>query len=136
MSLTDGDDRAIVAILAGATAEDAAQAGNMSARTLRRHRKDPEFERRIDSRRAGLAGELDSQLRGLAQEAVHVLRHVMRLEGPPELQLRAALGLLPIWLRSRDYDMDNRIHDLEMAERRQRELIDTLTEAQRLEVSQ
>ncbi|UFU06995.1 helix-turn-helix domain-containing protein [Ruania halotolerans] len=105
-------ERAIAALLACRTLEEAAHESGVSVRTLRRWLDSEPFASlyRDQARRA--AREAVSALLSGQREAVEVLRGALHT-GTPATQVRAARALLELGVRAREDDVDERLDALQ-----------------------
>ncbi len=113
MLTEDNEEKAIAALAAGASLAEAAEAGSMSPRSLRRRQHQPDFSARLNVRREVISREIDASLRALARQAVLVLTRTMQPDRPPNLQLRAAIASLQMWARTRDFELEDRVAQVE-----------------------
>ena len=109
----DAEERALGALAGGASKAEAARVGPISPRSLRRRLKDPDFRARLSVKRDVVSREIDGNLRALASEAVLVITKTLQRDDQPALQLKAALAVLPMWVRTRSFEIDERIDELE-----------------------
>jgi hypothetical protein len=105
----DVEERVLAALVGGAPKSEACLAGPMSQRSLRRRLNDPDFCARLSIKREVVSREIDGNLRALASQSVLVITKILGRDDQPALQLRAALAVLPMWVRTRSFDMDERM---------------------------
>ena len=117
------EEQAIAALATGASLADSAVAGSMSARTLRRRLRNRDFLSRLALKRRVVSRELDENLRALAREAVLVMRVLMRDEDYPVLQFKTANAVLQMWNRTRGFENEQRVDELEVLAEEQSETI-------------
>ena len=84
----------------------------MSQRSLRRRLQEPDFCARLCLKRKVVSSEIDGNLRALASKSVHVITKILERDDLPALQLKAALAVLPTWIRTRSFDIDERMDEL------------------------
>src|SRR5450759_3023820 len=84
----------------------------MSQRSLRRRLQEPDFYARLCLKRKVVSSEIDGNLRALARKAVQVITKILERDDLPALQLKAALAVLPTWIRTRSFDLDERMDEL------------------------
>ena len=125
-TLTPKQEQGMLALLRGATMEDAAKAVGVSTVTLWRWNQQPEFQARLRQARRELVQGALGELQHLTVEAVQALRRNLT-SGDPSVEVRAALGVLDRVIKVTDVlDQEARVARLE----RQLEQLD---EDQRIE---
>ena len=127
--ITEACEEHAIAALAGGAGYAAAAAAGMSERTLRRRLKDPKFLERLALKLKVVSGEIDAGLRALSQQALHVLNRTMQPDQSPALQLRAASLVLPMWFRTRDFELEERVAEVEKIFEEQANTLLTLVDA-------
>jgi hypothetical protein len=85
----------------------------MALRTLGRKLKEPEFAARLMLKSQVVSREIDANLRALAHKSTVVAAQLLDRDDRPDLQARVALGILPQWQRTRYFELDQRVSDLE-----------------------
>jgi len=122
------EERVLGALAGGAPRAEAALAGPMSQRSLRRRLKDPDFHARLSVKLDVVSREIDGTLRALARKSVHVISKILERDDLPALQLKAALAVVPMWVRTRPFENDDRLEELEALAVEQDTLIQNLNE--------
>jgi hypothetical protein len=107
------EERVLGALAGGAPRAAAALAGPISERSLRRRLKDPDFHARLSLKHKVVSQEIDGTLRALARKSVHVISKILERDDLPALQLKAALAVVPMWVRTRPFETDERLAELE-----------------------
>jgi hypothetical protein len=112
-----GEDRAVVALAAGASKEDAAAMAGISRSTLYEWLKRPEFRGRVQAERQRLVDRAVGRLADASVRAADVLLEVADdTEAPPSARVAAARGVLEIGGRLREEaELGARLDDLEQA---------------------
>jgi hypothetical protein len=123
------EERVLGALAGGASKAEAALAGPMSQRSLRRRLKDPDFQARLSLKHGVVSQEIDATLRALTRKSVHVISKILERDDVPALQLKAALAVVPMWVRTRPFENDERLEKLEALAVEQEALIQNLNEA-------
>jgi hypothetical protein len=123
------EERVLGALAGGAPKAEAALAGPMSQRSLRRRLKDPNFHARLSLKHKVVSQEIDGTLRALAKKSAHVISKILDQDDLPALQLKAALAVVPMWVRTRPFENDERLEELEALAVEQGTLIQNLNEA-------
>jgi hypothetical protein len=108
----DVEERVLAALAGGASKAAACRAGPMSQRSLRRRLQEPDFCARLCLKREVVSSEIDGNLRALASKSVYVITKILERDDLPALQLKAALAVLPTWIRTRSFDLDARMDEL------------------------
>jgi hypothetical protein len=110
-----GEDRAVVALAAGASKEDAAAVAGVNRTTLWRWLQEAEFRARVAAERQRLVDRAVGRLADASVRAVDVLLEVADdAEAPPSARVAAARGVLEIGGRLREEaDLGARLDDLE-----------------------
>ena len=95
-AVSPAQERAIEALMAGATVTDAAKAANVSRQSLHRWRRDDySFVARLNAARRDLREEVEHRLQALASEAIDsVSRAIQGGDARAGLSLLKGLGLL------------------------------------------
>jgi hypothetical protein len=109
----DVEERVLGALAGGASRAQACRAGPISQRSLRRRLRDPEFAARLSVKRDVVSREIDANLRALASRSVLVITKILSRDDLPALQLKAALAVLAMWARTRPFESDERLEELE-----------------------
>jgi len=110
-------EEAIVALLTTRTTEEAARAVNVSAKTLLRWQKEPEFDAAYRAAKRAAFGQSIARLHYLSSAAVSTLGKVM-LDAvtPPATKVRAADSILNHTLKAIETeDIEARVGELERA---------------------
>lgn len=110
----DPQDELILAVLvAGGSYEDAAAAGGVSARTVRRRMSNEDFAAEVRSRRAERATRISAALLDIGHQAIAVLSEAME-DDNPAIRLKASQAALTLGQRyRRETEMMDRIEALE-----------------------
>ncbi len=112
-NLTGPQVMALVALLAGATAEEAAQAAGRSVRSVRRwQNEDPAFGDALRAEARAAGARAMSQLLAALPDAVKVLRAGLH-EGTPATRTRAAVAVLTLGREALGDDQEERLQALE-----------------------
>ncbi len=107
------DDRLVVLLAAGATQTDAAATVGVSAKTVSRRLRDPQFANRVQETRAHLFEQSLGRLADGATEAVDTLRGLLASD-EDRVRLSAAAKILELGLRARDaVEIERRVAALE-----------------------
>ena len=109
----EAEERTLAAMARGASPAEACAEGPMSLASLQRRLRQDDFVVRLDLKKEVVSGEIDDQLRALMRLGVDVLAKVLKLENNPKLQLAAVRMLMPIWLRTRDFEIEAHVSRLE-----------------------
>lgn len=110
-----GKTAAILALARGQTTTEAADAGGISPRTLRRWQDDPAFRREVARLRAGLLDHTVGALVDAALDAVATLHRALDAEDE-SVRVRAARAILAALIQVRESaDLEARIGALEAA---------------------
>jgi histone acetyltransferase (RNA polymerase elongator complex component) len=110
-------EEAIVALLTTRTVDEAARAAKISAKTLMRWQKEPEFDLAFRAAKRAAFGQAIARLHQLSSAAVSTLGKVM-LEGgtPPATRVRAADSILNHTIKAiENEDIETRVSALERA---------------------
>ena len=112
-----GEDRAVVALAAGASKEDAAAVAGISRSTLFEWLKDPEFRERVRHERHRLIDRALGRLADASVGAVDVLVTIADdVEVPASARVAAARGVLEIGARLREeVEVTSRLDEIEQA---------------------
>jgi hypothetical protein len=105
--LSDVDELLIAALGEGRSHAAAGELAGVSAKTVQRRLRKPEFARAVGDRRRQRVGELAGLLMGAAERALRVLLEVLE-HGERSEQLRAAQMVLD---NSRRYSHDQAVED-------------------------
>jgi len=110
-------EEAIVALLTTRTTEEAARAVNVSAKTLLRWQKEPEFDAAYRAAKRAAFGQSIARLHYLSSAAVSTLGKVMLdATTPPATKVRAADSILDHTLKAIESDdVEARLAALERA---------------------
>ncbi len=113
------DAALVAALVGGATLDEAADAANVSRRTVARRLKDPAFRGELEPlRREALARAAD-RLAGLATAALETLDELLGAHHPPTIRLGAARAVLHEASRFHDAaELAKRIEAIEQALRK------------------
>jgi hypothetical protein len=112
--ITQRQARAVEALVAGARLDAAAASAGVSVRTLRRWRKEPQFESALRAAQDDAFSSARSELRAAALDAVRALREVTCEGSPAAARVAAARCVLDLAIRSRETDdLESRIEELE-----------------------
>jgi hypothetical protein len=105
---TGKHERAITALVAGATMQAAADAAGVDRTTLWRWmREDAAFIAEYNQARADQRDAVQAELRSLATDALAVVRGMLQDdEAPPALRLRAAMAVLDVAAADKPGPMD------------------------------
>ena len=108
---------AIVALLSTRTVEEAARVVGVSAKTLLRWMKEPEFKKAFLAAQRAAFGQAIGRLHHLSSAAVSTLGKVMLEPGtPPATRVRAADSILDHTIRAIEIErLEARLTDLERA---------------------
>jgi len=111
------EEEAIVALLTTRTTEEAARAVNVSAKTLLRWQKEPEFDAAYRAAKRAAFGQSIARLHYLSSAAVSTLGKVMLdATTPPATKVRAADSILDHTLKAIETeDIEARVGELERA---------------------
>jgi len=99
-TLTANQNKALAALLAYTTTEEASRASGVSARTIRRYLADPEFSRAYRQQQRALLTETTATLQRLAAEAAGAISDSLAPDVDGNLRLRAARTALEFLLRA------------------------------------
>jgi hypothetical protein len=110
-------EEAIVALLTTRTTEEAARAVNVSAKTILRWQKEPEFDAAFRAAKRAAFGQSIGRLHHLSSAAVTTLGKVMLEPGtPPATRVRAADSILDHTAKAIEIeDIEARVAQLERA---------------------
>ena len=110
-------EEAIVALLTTRTTEEAARAVNVSAKTILRWQKEPEFDAAFRAAKRAAFGQSIGRLHYLSSAAVSTLGKVMLdAATPPATKVRAAYSILNHTTKSIEIeDIEARVAGLERA---------------------
>jgi hypothetical protein len=108
------DEQLALAIACGSTLEAAAAKLNVSASTVQRRLKDPQFQQRLREVRAEMVTRATSMLTAAALEAVKTLLSLQAKESPPTVRLGAARAVLELGSKLREsIELSERVTALE-----------------------
>src|SRR5271166_2712663 len=108
------DERLLIALACGSTAEAAARSLNVSERTVYRRLADPAFRRRLQEMRADMVQRTAGALTAAASEAVRTLLALQKEAAPPAVRLGAARAVIELGTKLRETaDLEARILALE-----------------------
>lgn len=112
-----GEDRAVLALAAGASKEDAASVAGISRSTLYEWLKDAEFRGRVQGERRVLHERALGRLADASARAAEVLLEVADdVEAPASSRVAAARGILEIGPKLREEaELQARLDELEQA---------------------
>ena len=113
-NLTAGQHRALGVLLMSGSPQEAADAGGVSLRTLRRWQASAEFSNALRESARDSFREAHSQLLAAGLEVVATLRQALRT-GSPAGRIRATKTLLELGLKVADGEIDERLERLEEA---------------------
>lgn len=112
-----GENAVLLALAIGSTMTDAACAGGVSERTVRRWMTDPTFAARVAELRAELLGRTVGALVDASLDAVATLRACLTAKSEA-IRVRAATALLNALVVVREsVDLEQRLAALEAADR-------------------
>jgi hypothetical protein len=108
-------EEAIVALLTTRTTEEAARAVNVTAKTILRWQKEPEFDAAFRAAKRAAFGQSIARLHYLSSSAVSTLGKVMLdASTPPATRVRAADSILNHTLKAIEVeDFEARVSELE-----------------------
>ncbi len=115
--LSPGQGRAISALLACQSIEQAAKQAGISPRTLHRWLTDPDFQAALTEAEGAAIAEATRRLVGLSDAAITTVASLMLDKGAsPTVRLRAATSVLDYLLRLRELaNVEERLAALEAA---------------------
>ena len=97
-----GADAAVLAALAGgATAAEAASAGHVSERTVRRRLAEPDFARKVEAARSEIVATAVSRISSGSMAAVDAILTLLSPEQPPSVRLAAGKTVLEYGMKFR-----------------------------------
>ena len=112
-----GENAVLLALATGSTMTDAARAGGVSERTVRRWMTNPDFAARVAALRADLLARTVGALVDASLDAVRTLRECLNARSEAT-RVRAATALLNALVVVREsVDLEQRIAALEAADR-------------------
>lgn len=112
-AITPRQARYLLALVQGATKEQAARLAKVAPSTARRWHREPAFQQALSEAVDLLFSGALAQLAGSLEEAVHALRQSLR-EGTPAQRAASAERLIGVLLKLRtDFDLSIRIERLE-----------------------
>ena len=112
-TLTPKQEQGMLALLRGATIEDAAKAVGVSTVTLWRWNRQPDFQARLRQARRELVQGALGEFQHLTVAAVQALERNLT-SGDPSVEVRAALGVLDRAIKATDVlDHEERVARLE-----------------------
>ncbi len=104
-ALKPAQERALLAILAGKTFEAVAAEVGVNSSTVRRWRKEPEFQAAMDTERRRLVSSATDKLRLAGIVAVDALRDVLTsADAPAAVKVQAASAVLSHLIRAVETD--------------------------------
>jgi hypothetical protein len=110
----DIDERLLIALACGSTAEAAARTLDVSARTVYRRLADPAFRRRLQEMRADMVQRTAAAMTAAGSEAVRTLLALQKEGEPPAVRLGAARAIIELGTKMRETaDLEARILALE-----------------------
>jgi hypothetical protein len=92
--LAKGEPATFLALVGGASAADAADAGGITARTVFRRMSEPTYQAQIHALRHAAIGKALNRLTGAASEAVESMLELSRHASSDGVRLRAAIAVL------------------------------------------
>jgi hypothetical protein len=108
------DDVLLLTLACGSTVESAAVKAGISARTVYRRLKDPEFKRRVAEVRADMVQRMAGMLTAASGESVKTMLALQDPSTPPAVRLGAARATIELGIKLRDSaDLAERIAALE-----------------------
>jgi hypothetical protein len=112
--------RAITALLACHTIEEASQSVGIPTSTLRRWRSKPAFAAALLAAQEEIFLAVGNEIRGLAMDAAQTLGAIVRDEKQPApSRVRASLAVLTLLLKTHEHEvLESRITKLEAARRK------------------
>ena len=114
--LTQKQEQAIQALLSLGSLSDAAQAVQVSERTLRRWISQAPFQRALHQSRKQIFDSVIAKLAGLGVEATNTVASIMRnRKNTPATRLRAASEILGHMMQAHDQDLEQRLSEIEQA---------------------
>jgi len=114
------DDRLLLLLACGATVDAAACNLDMSARTVYRRLRDPDFCHRLQQMRADMVQRTAGMLTAAGSESVRTLVALQKETIPPATRLGAARAVLLLGLKVREVaELEQRIAALEAAQQAQ-----------------
>jgi hypothetical protein len=109
------DDALMLALVCGATVENAAAKAGVSRRTAARRLADPEFQRRLQELGTEMVKRCSSALTAASAEAIKTLLALLGPTTPHAVRLGAARATLEMGIRMREIaDMEDRMAALEV----------------------
>ncbi len=113
-SRKNADHTLLMALVCGATIENAAKTAGVSERTAHRRLKDPEFAKKLQDMRAEMVQRAAGMLTAAAMEAVKTLLALQKDNTPPAVRLGAARAVLELGMKLRESsELADRIAALE-----------------------
>jgi hypothetical protein len=108
------DQVLLMALACGATVEVAAHTAGVSAATVYRRKRDPEFGRQLQQVSSEMVQRTAGMLTGAGGEAVKTLLALLKETAPPAVRLGAARAVLEGVLKFRQFaDFEQRLAALE-----------------------
>jgi hypothetical protein len=113
-SRRNADEAFMIALVGGATVEDAARSAGISSRTAQRRLAEPDFRKRLQKLRADILERTASTLTTASTEAVRTLLDLQQPTTPATVRLGAARAILEMAIKLREItDLAERIEALE-----------------------
>jgi AcrR family transcriptional regulator len=113
----NADEALLLALVCGATVENAAAAAGVSPRTATRRLADSEFQKRLQALRLDIVQRTSGALTAAGTEAVRTLLELLKAGSSAPVRLRAAQCVLEIGIKMRVVtDLEERITALEQQE--------------------
>ena len=114
--LSPKQQRAIEALLTNPGVDAAARTAGINSSTLWRWLQQPAFDQAYRDARSRLLEEAITALRSASLRAVRVLVEVMdNSNAADQTRVSAAKGILELTMRSREFELEERIRTLELA---------------------
>ena len=116
--LSPRQTKALAAFLRGDTQQEAAKSAGVSAKTVQRWQAQPDFQQALAAAGRDALRQAASQLSGGIDEAIEVMREVMKDgEQRASVRLRAAKHICDLTLRAHNLlDIEERLQKLERTE--------------------
>lgn len=114
MSLTKNKERALAALLSSKTMEEAAQKCNLSMRSLRNYKNDPEFAAALDAAEHEKLGNVVRMLSSGFTETIESLQEIIRNGVAESARVAASRAVLEYGLRYNEaFEIHKRLDALE-----------------------
>jgi len=108
------DEALLMALVCGATVENAARAAGVGERTVYRRLKNPAFRQQLQQRRGDIVQRAAGLLTAAALEAIKTLVGLQKPSSPAAVQLGAARSILELGMKLREVaDLAERVEALE-----------------------